>query len=212
MARRQAEQRRRTARRGAPTRAPKARFLVVCEGEKTEPLYFRSLRDERGLLPVEVEVLGPETGTDPRNLVDNAASRQRRARRGDDPYDQVWCVFDRDQHDHIPEATDRARQLGIEVAFSSPCFELWYLLHFRYSTAHIERDKAARELNGLVEGGYEKYRPDVYALLLDSQPTAITNAQCLRAHHDAVNDGRPENPWTNVDQLVTTLNALADSP
>ena len=43
-------------RRRAPTRQPKRRILVVCEGRKTEPEYFKALcNDVRNLL-VHVEV------------------------------------------------------------------------------------------------------------------------------------------------------------
>ena len=48
----------------------------------------------------------PESGMAPETLVDHATQhmrRRRRSRRGDQDFDEIWCVFDIDQH---PERTD----------------------------------------------------------------------------------------------------------
>jgi hypothetical protein len=57
------------------------------------------------------------------------------------PLQEVWALFDRDQHQGIREAfvevkrhNAEARERGmlkIEVAFSHPSFDLWLLLHFQ---------------------------------------------------------------------------------
>ena len=44
-------------------------------------------------------------------------------------YDQVWAVFDRDEHPRFKDALMRCRQQGVHVAWSNPCFELWLILH-----------------------------------------------------------------------------------
>ena len=74
----------------------------------------------------------------PKTLVERAVAMKREAaleakRKKDEnlKYDQVWCVFDIDEHPFVPEAKQQARDNGIEVAISNPCFELWALLHFR---------------------------------------------------------------------------------
>jgi hypothetical protein len=43
---------------------------------------------------------------------------------------QLWALFDRDQHQDIPQAMRDARDGGVRVAFSHPSFDLWLLLHF----------------------------------------------------------------------------------
>jgi len=55
-------------RRGRP-RFPSSgkAFLIVAEGEKTEPNYFRALRNRLELAAADVEILHPE-GTDPVTL------------------------------------------------------------------------------------------------------------------------------------------------
>jgi RloB-like protein len=48
---------------------------------------------------------------------------------------QVWCLFDRDEHDSIEMALKQAREGNVRVAFSHPCFELWRLLHHKPVTS-----------------------------------------------------------------------------
>jgi hypothetical protein len=181
--------------------------LIVCEGEETEPRYFRAHCRDRRLTAAEVHVCGP--GVDPSQVVEYAKRRRDGARRDREPYDQVWCVFDRDGHTHFEDARERARALKFQVAFSNPCFELWYLLHFRYSTGHIERDDAAGELRHQHIEGYGK-SSDVYDLLCAHQPAALENAGRLREYHRQALNDETHNPSTSVDQLVNRLNELAD--
>jgi hypothetical protein len=187
------------------------RVLIVCEGSKTEPKYFEALCRDKGLSAVRVRPCA--LGTNPKRIVEDAVAEMKR---GDDPLDQVWCVFDRDQHDLIAEALNQAEHQAVvetHVAFSNPCFELWYLLHFECSTAYIEREAARRELRRQDRlGAYEKSM-DVYDLLKGKQGDAVVHAQRLRTHHEKAGTGRPQdqNPYTDVDVLVTYLNGLAEA-
>ena len=42
----------------------------------------------------------------------------------------VWAVFDRDTHTHFDVPVQKCRDLGIGVARSNPCFEVWLILHY----------------------------------------------------------------------------------
>jgi hypothetical protein len=48
---------------------------------------------------------------------------------------EVWVLFDRDDHLGIPEAFKLAKDKGVHVAYSHPCFELWRLLHYTNYTS-----------------------------------------------------------------------------
>jgi hypothetical protein len=106
-------------RRRRPLRQPKPRFLIVCEGTVTEPRYFSDVRHiERSLIDLQIE-----PGGTPKTLVERAVERKReadgKARKLKDDnqrYEEVWCVFDIDEHPLIPEAKDQARANGIELA------------------------------------------------------------------------------------------------
>jgi hypothetical protein len=135
---------RNSLRRGRPTREPKRRFLIVCEGEVTEKRYFEHARRLlRSLIELEISA-----GGDPKALVERAAEIKRKSdemasRQKDDNlrYDRVWCVCDVDEHPRLRDARQQARDNGINMAVSNPCFELWALLHFQDQNSHIERDK-----------------------------------------------------------------------
>jgi RloB-like protein len=198
--------RRDNLRRRAPTREPKRRFLIVCEGEITEPFYFKELRH---LLrsPLELVVLPGDT---PKTLVERAAqeknSAERDARRGKDEnlkYDETWCVFDVDEHPFLAEAQQQARDNDINVAISNPCFELWAVLHFQDQRAHIDR-RAVQGLCRLHIPRYEKRLP--CADLLHRYDDALRRAVDLEQWHQL--RGTPgNNPSTGVHRLTEKIKA-----
>lgn len=123
------ERERRPARRTA-TREPTRRLLVVCEGEVTEPQYLRGF--ERWVRNNTIKIEIPDKHGVPLTLVNRAAelkeAADRQAKREGDPflaYDEVWCVFDIDEHPGVNDARQLAEARGIELAVSNPCFELW---------------------------------------------------------------------------------------
>lgn len=61
--------------------------------------------------------------------------------RGGPPYDQAWCVFDRDSFsaDDFNSAIRKAEAAGFHVAYTNEAFELWYLLHFNDHWASLHR-------------------------------------------------------------------------
>lgn len=68
------------------------RILIVCEGERTEPNYFRSFdRFKKGNMVYELTLDGGRINTI--GVVDKAISLRDQA---NVPYDRVWAVFDRD--------------------------------------------------------------------------------------------------------------------
>ena len=108
----------------------------------TETQYFKAIKREIGtdLLDVRID---DEHG-DPLKLVQRAKELKKDAERrarldANERIDEVWCVFDVDEHLRIQEARQMAGANKIELAISNPCFELWALLHFEDLTAHQER-------------------------------------------------------------------------
>lgn len=84
----------------------------------------------------------------PKDVVERAVEYQRRfQRRMEVAFDQVWCVFDHDAHGTFEDALNEAAKAQIRVAYSIPCFEFWYLLHFEYDrpfrNCRVESTEAA---------------------------------------------------------------------
>lgn len=196
---------RRPARRTA-SQAVHRRILVVCEGRVTEPTYIEGLtRVHRNPL-VAVEV-APEHGV-PRTLVEAAKRRKARAlqhaRAHNDEnlaFEEVWCVFDVDEHPGLADAVKMARDEHIRLAISSPCFELWLLLHFRDSPGAQDRHTMHRRLAKHLPG-YRKH------LCFDAIATGVHAAQqrALRLQRDADVDGEPyRNPTSGMFALVASI-------
>jgi hypothetical protein len=119
--------------RRLPSLNPRRLLLVVCEGEETEPSYIEGF--ERKTRNAVVDVTIHDEHGDPRKLVDMAKREKKKAsarakKEKDDfaAYDEVWCVFDRDQHERFADACQMARDNQIDLAVSNPSFELWLLL------------------------------------------------------------------------------------
>jgi hypothetical protein len=118
---------------------------VFTEGSVTEPGYIEIVRAigtyRDPSVPVEVRIANqkaPPSHRKPLGLVEEAArlmrEETRRAGRGglDKAYlPQVWCMFDRDQHEGVDTALKLADEAGVRVAFSHPCFEVWRVLHHK---------------------------------------------------------------------------------
>ena len=185
---------------------PKRRLLVVCEGQRTEPDYVRG--HERLVRNVTVEIEIPRDRGDPKKLVEIAKERKHAAkteakRQGDLylDFDEVWCVFDRDDHERFHEARTMGRDNGFELAISNPCVELWLLLHFRENPGMHHRNDLHRMLDRYLPG-YDKH--------LDFNDVAngveAATARARRLDDDAESVGEPgRNPTTGFYRLTDSI-------
>ncbi len=188
------------------TREVKQRFLIVCEGAKTEPNYFKSFRVPKNVVEIEIKGLGEN----PSKLVQSAKELANQ-----DEYDQVWCVFDRDDWslEDFNNALIQAKSLddnkstnySFKVAYSNEAFELWYVLHFELLNTGIPRCDYIRKLDRLLNHKYHKNSEIIYAELLDKQNVAIKNATNLLQQYDPSTPVK-NNPSTTVHLLVQELN------
>lgn len=113
----------------------------------------------------------------------------------------VWCVYDRDDHPHLAEAGQMARDNGIHVALSNPCFELWLLLHFRESPGMQSRDRIREMLTTCVPN-YDKHVS--YQCYAPGYTDAARRAERLDSlAQDAGESGR--NPTTGVYRLTQQI-------
>ena len=201
-------------------------ILVVCEGEKTEPNYFQSLKNtlpKNVLETVQIDIVG--TGANTETVVDLAQEEVQKAKeRRNREFDQVWIVIDRDSFpaQHFNNAIFRCEGLGYHCAWSNEAFELWYVLHFQYrNTAMGRQDYAGvieqeirsrivqAESPSIREFTYAKNDPNMLAVLQEfgDEGGAIRNADKLV---DLYDDQRysTHNPCTQVHELVRALNVL----
>lgn len=197
-------------------------YLIVCEGEKTEPNYFRGLKEDlpKGVLTYyQIEIEG--TGRNTQTLVDEALRlKLAYEKENSRPIDRLWVVFDRDSFstNNFNSAIQRCRDSNPKIgcAWSNEAFELWYLLHFHFYNNGIGRS----DYQGLIEGNlrphlgenyrYEKNSEEMYILLktYGNPDDAIRNAKRLSANFEGRQDYANHNPGTMVWRLVEELMGL----
>ena len=176
-------------------------ILIVCEGAKSEPFYFGDLVRTLGLKTVRI--IGKKCGSSPLCVVNRAKEIStgkidliEKFNEGVD-YDEVWCVFNQDQHTTLRDALDKAYGNNFKVALTKPCFEFWYLLHFRKTTKGFEDcDKVIDDLKSQISDYRKGSCP--FEELFPNTDTAIENAEFVRKHGGG-------DPVTNVDELVSIL-------
>lgn len=179
---------------------------MFTEGERTEDGYLvhwrRAYRD-RVLVTIDAFHGAPLS------LVEHAVAAKRQEAREEHrgrgrAHDEVWCVFDRDQHPNIPEALDRAAVNGVGAVLSNPCIELWFVLHFVDQTAHIERGEAQHLSRQLLNSDKVLTGSALNALAARYDDAKQRARQLDAKHH---NDGSPprSNPSTNVWELIDRI-------
>jgi len=215
MARRRTEPPRRRPRRDddlrrrPPTKRGRAIILIVCEGVETEYRYFEAMRKREGLLSVSIVVV--PSGRQAERLVQQALTLRRKQSQEPDalPYDEVWCVFDREAANEPADflaAIHRANREQLVLAVSNPCFEYWYLLHYRETNAPFgdadEVYEALRRNDCMPD--YQK-NLDVFDRLLERRAQALERAERLYERHPDREHDRFPNPSTLVQRLVRRL-------
>ena len=205
-------------RRGASRDVPD-RVLIVTEGARTEPDYFRKLIADLGLTTAKVRIIG-DGGSAPINVVEDG----KKALEQDSDFEQVYFVFDRDSHATYDEALKVVKTLQkeqdyrgktIRAATSVPCFEIWFLMHVSASRKpYAGKSPGADLLSELRKNGhfsdYVKGKCVQFEVIKKFRDTAKSRAVSFL--EQAEKNGEPEfheNPSTRVHLVVGALETLS---
>lgn len=186
----------------------KVSFLIVSEGSKTEPNYFRSFNRKFGNIIFDVNCEG--RGYNTLRVVNEALKI-----RDKDPkkYIRVWAVFDKDSFPDkdFNAAIEKAKANNIGCAWSNEAFELWYLLHFQFRNTPMSRNDYKKVIEKEIgqyipKFTYSKNSVDMYEILQShgNQSQAINNAEKLSKQFSN-RDFASHNPRTQVYRLVKQL-------
>lgn len=209
---------RRIAKRKVGVRLIKNPFLIFCEGEITEKIYFESF-------PVttetKIEVFGK--GKSKMALVDDLIKylNKNRKLKGQENFDvdeQIWCVFDMDFdkntkkiYEDFDNAIRKANSSNIKVAYSNDSFELWFVLHHRHINSALTRKEYYKILSEILGFNYEKYGKSndkaekLYGTFFTTQKKAIDSSKKLYLEKRNLPPHK-QNPCTKVYELVNELN------
>jgi len=196
---------------------PRKSILIVSEGSKTEPLYFNSLKSNLRLAMVEVEIVGE--GAAPINVVDHAIElreeRKRLARKSvtKTEYELVYCVIDVEApvpHESLARAIDKAKGNKLDVILSNPCFEYWYILHFRKTSSPFSSSQNVKSTLRQIHSAYNESDTTIFKVIHDKTSDAIKHSkEVLKEQHNDTKDLSNCNPSTHVHKIVEYLQNTA---
>lgn len=199
-----------TRKHSGPSSNPRPRkrvIRVLTEGRVTEPDYIDILRTQYSGVSIKIV----EKGSPPKTLVDKARRYQSSNDEHNPDFDEIWCIFDVDEHPNIEQAIQEARDNGINVAVTNPCFELWLVLHYHDQTGHIDGKKIQREAErlGILKGKKEisKGGANVVRKKYDD---AKSRAKRLEQTHRRNGYKYWHNPSSRVWRFVDRLALLAE--
>ena len=187
-------------------------FLIVCEGEKTEPNYFEKFKGKFGNVIFEIDCEGK--GYNTLKVVEEAIKIRDK---NPNKYNRVWAVFDKDSFpdNDFNSAIQKVKANNIGGAWSNEAFELWYLLHFQYRDTAMSRENYKKAIENEINKNwknkkkpfrYAKNSTDTYDILLKygNQAQAIKNAEKLSEQFDNHSFAN-HSPRTQVYELVKQL-------
>lgn len=194
-------------------KSPYETVLIICEGEKTEVEYFLGLVREKKLNTANIQIM-PAKGSAPKNIVEFAIKLAE----DNEGIDRVFCVFDRDEHSSFDFALNMIKNYKPNVRAKSkpkyqaivsfPCFELWLLLHFTYTTKGYFRTQRGSASDNLISElcnhipKYDKKDKNLFIKTSNYLAQAIKHAKRLKKYNSETDSNHTE---TNVYELVEYL-------
>ena len=189
-------------------RKQKSKILIAAEGKnKTEKTYFSNFEDGKKSYNI---TYARGNNTDPLKIVKMLIEEIDELKLDLQDDDVAYCIFDTDvdpnKNKIIDEAIQLAKKNNIKIITSSPCFELWFLLHYDYTTANMDSEEVIKRLKEY----YPKYEKNIniYPNIIKEIDLAINRAKKIEKYQIDNNRriGTVEaNPNTEVYKIVEYL-------
>ena len=195
------------------------RHLFITEGTKTEPNYLH------GIINLIIQRYGhaAERQFQVIGEGDNTLYLLMRAeaylQNDSDGFRHIWILYDKDDFppDHFDNTVsrcvalnkryaDEGRDIEFHAIWSNECIELWFLLHFDYMDAKIDRGQYRAKLSEHLGKHYDKSDDALFSYLQPRIHEAIRNARKLK--EDCDRQGLPPSqmsPCTVVYELIEEL-------
>ena len=180
--------------RGSANRRAKPVYLIIAEGKnKTETLYFSNYQEQGR--PYSIRFVKAGSKTDAESLYKTLSAKWKEMDLSENNGDRGFIVLDIDNDPLKAEKISELIQANINRAISfvasNPTFEIWFLLHFRYTTKEYSNGDAVIDDLKKYIPDYEK-NEDVFSLCHDKFLDALCNADKLVTYHE-------EKMWPSVD-------------
>ena len=197
--------------RKSGSRMQKPIILIIAEGKNvTESQYFRTLQDRKS--EYNIKVLIPGHTTDPAGMKEKVEKFWKENDMDEGKGDLAFIVLDLDCDAEKAKLLKKlsAQSTISKFIVSNPCFEVWFLLHFRYSTkGYYSSAEVVRDLRNFIPN-YEK-NTEVNSIIEESLEDAYKNAKRLEKHFDELGYGWPSegcNPRTDMPEVIEAFKLL----
>ena len=187
-------------------------ILLICEGEQTEDRYLKSFKHETRKQNIRIEIKSGFSSPD--QLVEEAVLLFEQS---ENQYDEIHCIFDKDEHHHFHKALENIKQYNkkfqshvvLYETISNPCFEIWFLLHFKYSTKSFYTIPGGNRAKDLIlkEIGNDRFKQtckknpaEIYSMLKPLLDKALDHAKKLETQQGE--HPHTKNPYTAMHKLV----------
>jgi len=192
--------------RKAAFREPKIKILIFSEGANTEPTYIKQFARLHGNGQVKIKIHGGAGA--PKTILEEARDAIRAvstSKNSYDRYDQVWAIFDRDDHEEIARCRSEARDCGVRVAYSNPCFEVWILLHYIDLDSPDDRWALYKRLKAL-DKSYDPNGSKTVCFDSLGKEYGEVKAKAERLRRRRIEEGDEfGRPYTDVDILLDVI-------
>lgn len=197
----------------------KEKIYVFCEGEQTEPLYFKGFEKAiksdpiyKNSVHVHIEGVGAET-----LRVIYAAEQYVKKNSIIDA--SIWCVYDKDCFpkqdfnavaEYAETLNNKQSDVTYKVAWSNQCIEYWFILHFDLYTSDNDRkyyrDFLHKKFRNLGWERYQKNNAELFDIMthLGNPKRAIAWAKKQISEFEGKSDSDSA-PATKVHLLVQEL-------
>ena len=180
--------------RGTNRRKLKPVYLIIAEGKnKTEVLYLSHFQDQGKSYSIRFVKAGYKTDVDSlyNVLIAKWEELDLSAKKGDLGF--VILDIDNDQlkAQKVSALVKSNKNTAVRFVVSNPTFEVWLLLHFKYSTKQYkDGNSVIKDLRRYLPN-YEKNR-DCFEVCKDKMKDAVDNSTKLAKNYD-------DNEWPSIE-------------
>jgi hypothetical protein len=196
--------------RGIEQRKRKRLVFVSAEGKnKSETLYLKSFNNK----DIYFKFVSGNS-TDPikmsKDLIGKMKEEGFNIKNGDLAYCIIDGDFDVNKNNQIKEADLLSNKNNFKVILSNPCFEIWYLCYFIYSTKlFTSNEEVINKLREYVPD-YRKNVSNMRTRLIDRENVAINNAKRLEEYNLKIGKRKHTIEFSPCSEMYTIIEDLAN--
>ena len=184
-------------------RVRKPIILIGSEGKnKTERIYVNNFKRRDSYYNI---VISDGNSTDPVGIVKDTINTMKKKDISPKNNDKIYCLIDTDTEEFkinkIKEAEILAKNYGIDLILSSPCFEIWIYNHFTYTTKKFTNKELIKALKKYIPD-YQKNK-NVYEIIYPLTDNAIINSKKQIKNKNS-------NSYTLMYKLITELKKITE--